>query len=67
MELILVACLLSAPETCKEHRLRLTLTGGDAAQCMYSSPPRVARWQVMHQNWKVQRWYCAVISDDEII
>ncbi|MEL7173620.1 MAG: hypothetical protein AAFU72_08210 [Pseudomonadota bacterium] len=67
MELIVIACLLSAPETCKEHRLRLTLEGGDAGQCMYSSPPRVARWQVMNRNWKVERWYCAMVSDDEII
>ncbi|MEO0820426.1 MAG: hypothetical protein AAF074_08370 [Pseudomonadota bacterium] len=67
MELILIACLLSDPQQCREHRLRLTIEGGDAGQCMYSSPPRVARWQVMHRDWKVVRWYCALLSDDEII
>ena len=34
MELIVVACLLSMPGECREHRLRLTLEGLDAAQCM---------------------------------
>ncbi|MEM6974416.1 MAG: hypothetical protein AAF577_16625 [Pseudomonadota bacterium] len=67
MELIIVACLLGAPQDCREHRLRLTIEGGDAAQCIYSSPPRVARWQVMNRKWKVDRWYCALISDDELI
>lgn len=67
MELIIVACLMGAPQDCREHRLRLTLDGGDAAQCLYSSPPRVARWATMHRNWKVDRWFCAIVSDDEVI
>lgn len=67
MELIIIACLLNAPSDCREHRLRLTLEGGDAGQCMYSSPPRVARWQTMNRKWKIDRWYCALLSDDELI
>lgn len=65
MELIVIACLLSDPQVCKDHRLRLTLTGGDAGQCMYSSPPRIARWQSMHRKWKVKSWHCALVGKDE--
>ncbi|MEM0922081.1 MAG: hypothetical protein AAGI13_03495 [Pseudomonadota bacterium] len=67
MELIVIACLLSAPQECREHRLRLTLDGGDAGQCMYSSPPRIARWQEMHRKWKVKSWYCALVGVEERI
>ncbi|MEM6933776.1 MAG: hypothetical protein AAF526_09340 [Pseudomonadota bacterium] len=65
MELIVVACLLAEPGTCKDHRLRLTLTGGDAGQCMYSSPPRIARWQAMNRKWKVKSWHCALVGQEE--
>ncbi|MEL6264473.1 MAG: hypothetical protein AAFR52_02325 [Pseudomonadota bacterium] len=67
MELIIVACLLGEPANCREHRLRLTIEGGDAAQCMFASPPRVARWASLHRDWKIDRWYCALLSDDELI
>lgn len=67
MELILIACLLSEPQSCQEHRLRLTLTGGDAGQCMYSSPTRIARWQVIHRKWKVKSWHCALVGQEERI
>ena len=67
MELIVVACLIANPGECREHRLRLTLEGGDPAQCMYASPPKIARWQAMHRDWDVKRWYCAMLSDDELI
>jgi hypothetical protein len=66
LELIITACLLASPGECAEHRLRLTIQGGDPGQCMYSSPPRVARWVTMHPRWKVQSWRCALVSDDEL-
>ena len=65
IELIIVACLATAPDDCREHRLRLTIQGGDPAGCMYSSPPRVARWLVMHPKWQLRSWRCAIASPDE--
>ena len=53
------------PGECREHPLRLTLEELDAAQCMYSSIPRIARWQGMHRKWKVQSWYCVLLSDEK--
>jgi hypothetical protein len=67
MDLIVVACLLAAPAECKEHRVRLTLQGGDPGQCMYVSPPQIAKWQLDHPVWRVKSWRCAVVSKDEMI
>ncbi|MEM1383491.1 MAG: hypothetical protein AAF713_14510 [Pseudomonadota bacterium] len=67
MELIVIACLLSAPNDCREHRLLLTLDGMDAGQCLYSSLPRIARWQVMHRKWKVKSWHCALVTKERLI
>ena len=67
MELIVVACLLSAPEECRTHHLRLTLRGGDPALCVRSSPARIARWQSLHRKWRVKSWSCALVGEDERI
>jgi hypothetical protein len=66
LELIVTACLVSAPDNCAEHRLRQSLEGGDPGQCMYSSPPQIALWQTMNPKWTVKSWRCALISDDEL-
>ncbi len=65
MVLVVIACLLSAPEDCRDHRLQLTISGRDAGQCMYSSPPRIARWQVMHPKWRVKSWRCVLLGEEE--
>ncbi len=66
LELIITACLIAAPAECAEHRVRLTIQGGDPGQCMYSSPPRVARWSTLHPRWEVRSWRCALVSDAEV-
>lgn len=67
MELILIACLMSAPDHCETHRLRLTIDGVSPVRCMYASPPRVARWQALHRKWRVKSWSCAVAGAYERI
>lgn len=64
LELIVVACLVASPDDCTNHRLRLTVGGMDAGQCMYKSVTRVAQWQQMHRKWKVKSWKCALIVDE---
>ncbi|PKP65749.1 MAG: hypothetical protein CVT86_03150 [Alphaproteobacteria bacterium HGW-Alphaproteobacteria-8] len=67
LELIVVACLLSAPDTCESHRVRLTVQGGDPQLCVYASVREVAYWQQLHGKWRVKSWRCAMTSDDEVI
>jgi len=64
VELIVVACMLGAPNDCAEHRLRLTVGGMDPGQCMYKSVTRVAQWQLLHPKLKVKSWKCALILDE---
>lgn len=67
LELIITACLLASPDSCRDHHLRLTLQGGDPGQCMYSSPPRVALWGQMHPGWRITSWRCALTDNQEFI
>lgn len=65
LQLIVTACLLSAPGECQDHYLTLPVRGMHPGQCMYSSVPKVSAWQVLHRNWIVQSWRCQILLDDE--
>lgn len=67
IELVIVACLTDAPGECREHRLRLLTDGAAETQCLYGSPPRVARWALSHPGWRVKSWRCALAEDGETI
>ena len=65
LELIVIACLAGQSDQCREHNLTLLTPGLNPSQCLYSSIPRVARWQLMHEAWQVRSWRCAMITTEE--
>ncbi|MGR3802921.1 hypothetical protein [Marinibacterium profundimaris] len=65
LELIVMACLAKDPTHCREHNLTLLTPGLSPSQCLYSSIPRVSRWQVMNEAWQVRSWRCAMITTEE--
>jgi hypothetical protein len=67
VELIVVACLIAAPQECREHRVRLAMQDGEAAHCVRASPPRLAQWSETHPAWRVKSWRCATAADGETI
>jgi hypothetical protein len=67
LELIVYACMLAAPEQCENHRVRITVQGGDPQLCVYASVREVAYWQQLHPKWKLVSWRCAMTSPDEVI
>lgn len=62
LQLIVTACLLSAPGECQDHYLTLETRGMNPSQCLYSSVPKISHWQVLHPNWVVSKWRCALID-----
>lgn len=64
MQVLMVVCLAASPGECREERLTLTMRALSPAQCMYSSVPRVSRWQTMHPKWKVASWRCAFSTEE---
>ena len=65
LELIVIACLARDPTHCRAHNLTLLTPGLSTSQCLSSSIPRVARWQIMNEAWQVQSWNCAMITTEE--
>ena len=60
MEIILLACLIAPPNTCREERLRFSMEPLARQACTVSAPPLIAQWSNARPDWRVARWRCGV-------
>lgn len=56
VQLVLVFCMLSAPNNCAEHRP--TMEGLSLAGCMMQGQHVAQAWLSEHPNWSLSRWRC---------
>lgn len=56
MTLVLLACLLTSPESCREERLDLGSTS--LAACMATAMPVLAEWASERPDVQISRWRC---------
>lgn len=63
--IILSACLIADPNTCKDYKLPLE---GDmtTTQCAMFAPPFFAQWADEHPAWKIRRWKCVPAGQSDI-
>ncbi|ANT63467.1 MULTISPECIES: hypothetical protein [Roseobacteraceae] len=64
IELLFVACLSTAPDTCSERSL--VYTDVTPMACMMGAQPELARWVEEHPNFTVNRWRCRVVGEGDI-
>ncbi|MEP9354438.1 hypothetical protein ABLE93_12650 [Xanthobacter sp. KR7-65] len=58
MFIVLYACLISAPATCREEHLNFSVEVSAPTACMMSSQVAIAQWSESHPQWQVGRWKC---------
>lgn len=58
MDLVLLVCLASSPQTCREERLLVSYEMSDPRACMMGAVPVIAEWTDGHPDWQVARWKC---------
>jgi hypothetical protein len=58
IDLIVLACSLVSPGSCREYHLLLQ-TSGSLQSCMIQAPPYLAQWAGAHPSYRVMRWRCA--------
>ncbi|TPE46780.1 hypothetical protein [Amaricoccus solimangrovi] len=56
IELIFVACLQSAPETCREERM--LFVDAPLLGCVLGAQAELATWVARHPDWGVHHWTC---------
>jgi len=62
MFIVLYACLISAPATCREERINVSMEAAAPTACLMSSQFTVAQWSEEHPQWQVGRWKCVPAS-----
>lgn len=65
LTIIISACLISDPNSCKDYRLPVE-GGMDAVQCSLMAPPYLATWMESHPELAIKKWKCqpAAMEDD---
>ena len=63
IELVFVACLVTAPDQCRERSL--TFTEITPQQCLMGAQPELAKWVSTHPNDRIKSWRCRAVSVTE--
>lgn len=58
MEILLLACLIASPGTCRTERIGFDDAAPPPA-CTLRGQSVVATWSESHPKWRVERWRCA--------
>lgn len=62
LSIVISACLISDPGTCKEHVLPMALDI-DPTHCAMYAPPHFGRWSEDNPGWRIVRWRCGSASN----
>ncbi len=65
LAIIISACLIADPGTCKDHRVPLDMEV-DPTRCVMHAPPHFAQWADEHPGWRIVKWRCAAKSANDI-
>ncbi len=58
IELIILACMVQTPETCKDVHLTFAGESTTPIQCMIVGEPTVATWAKDNPEWRIKKWRC---------
>ncbi|MDU9005763.1 hypothetical protein QO231_18185 [Sedimentitalea todarodis] len=63
IELIFIVCLAGTPGDCEKRSL--LYTDVTPMTCMMRAQPELANWISTHPRWKIARWACQTVRQDE--
>ena len=61
-ELIISACMISSPGTCKDVHLTYIGNVPTPFQCMRVGQPEMAKWSMSNPKWSIQKWRCGRVD-----
>jgi hypothetical protein len=62
MDLVLLVCLVSSPQACREEHVLVSYEVTDPRACMAGAVPVIAEWAGDHPDYQVSRWKCGASS-----
>lgn len=64
LAIIISACLVSDPTSCKDYRVPLD-ESVDASKCMMNAPPHIARWAAAHPGLVITKFQCRPANEND--
>ena len=64
MDLVLLACLIVEPTSCRQERLAMAYAPTTPMACMAAAPALLAEWSSENPELTVKRWTCAPAERD---
>lgn len=61
IELVFTACLIAAPETCRERNV-VFADNATPMICLTNAQVELAKWSESHPGWRVTRWKCRSVN-----
>ena len=61
-ELIISACMISSPQTCKDIHLTYMDKIATPFQCMRYGQPEMAKWSVTNPDWNIKKFRCGRVD-----
>ncbi|MDQ0467103.1 hypothetical protein [Labrys wisconsinensis] len=58
MLIVLSACLIASPATCREERINWSMEDATPMRCLMLSQETLAQWKESHPRWQIARWSC---------
>lgn len=65
LAIIVSACLVSDPGSCKDYRIPLD-SSIDPNRCVMFAPPHIAKWAAEHPNLVITKFICRPASVNDI-
>lgn len=64
MDLVLLACLIVEPTTCRQERLAMAYAPSTPMACLAAAPALLAEWGADNPELTVKRWTCTPAERD---
>ncbi|HUN38972.1 MAG TPA: hypothetical protein VMU81_01640 [Acetobacteraceae bacterium] len=64
VDLIVVACTITNPASCRDYHLVFPWQGSLRA-CTMAAEPRLEQWNEDHPNLRIARWHCAWPGEEQ--
>lgn len=64
--LIINACLVTTPWTCKDYHLQFSAENLTPYQCVTRAMPELAKWKEEHPGWEITKFKCVASARLEV-
>ncbi len=63
LAVLISACLISDPDTCRDHRIPIMSPNVNQLRCTMHAPIYFGNWSADNPGWKIKSWRCVALQE----